>query len=336
MVASLVPGHVTWSGERDDEGHRTWEVTHYVKTDDHKDGPAIVMQTPGLPLPGSPWDFRTVERGQYNDYDLWAFCYPYMKVSILQEKTGDPTKFWQVQQKFSTKPLKRCADTQIEDPLLEPQKVSGGFSKFTKEVAFDRYGDLIRNSAHQPFTGQLVEFDDNRPTVHIEQNVLDLDLDLITQYVDHVNDDYLWGLGPRKVKLSNVSWERKLYGTCYYFYTRSFEFDINFQTFDKRAIDKGTKALNGYFHPTSGRWTLRDINHQPPNYWNPTHFCTIKDLQGENVECLLNGYGIPIQDANGPGTGTGTSPADVAGPWIYTIEYYAEANFLLLGIPSSL
>lgn len=326
MTATLVPGHVSWGGERDDEGHRTWNITHYVRTNDVLDGPAVVMLTTGLPVVGSSWDFD-------NDQDDWAFCYPSMKVSILQEKKGDPNKYWEVEQKFSTKPLKRCADTTIEDPILEPQKISGGFAKFTKEVAFDRYGDLIRNSSHQPFTGQLVEFDDNRPTVKIEQNVLDLELDLISQYVDCVNDDYLWGLGPRKIKLSNVSWERKIYGSCYYYYTRSFEFDIRFETFDKRAIDKGTKALNGYFHPSTGLWTLRNINGKAPNPWNPTHFCTIKDLQGENVEALLDGHGIPIQDANGPGTGTGTSGD---GPFIYMIEYYSECNLLLLGIPTSL
>lgn len=330
MTAELLnSGRFSWRGERNEEGHRTYYVKSKVKTTDFDDGPKTVMACSGLPTIGSTWS------GAYfgNDSDTVAYCTPYMKIDILSEKEGDKNKYWTVEQKFTTMPLKRCADEEIEDPLLEPQKVSGSFTKFTKEVAYDRHGDIIRNSAHQPFAGQIVEFDDNRPTVRIQQNVASLGLELFTEMVDTVNNATLWGLSARKIKLSNVSWERQVRGVCDYYYTRTFDFEINFQTFDKRALDKGTKALNGYFHPSTGLWTLRNINGNPPDPWNPTHFCTIKDLQGENIECLLNGAGEPIQDANGPGTGTGTSGDS---PYYYTIEYYNETNFLLLGIPTSL
>ena len=208
MTATLnSAGPRTWGGDRDEEGHRTYRVEHLVETDNHLDGPQIVMNTPGLPVIGSFWSFG-------NDIDSWAFCYPDMKVTILKEKEGDKNFHWRVGQKFSTRPLKRCQDETVEDPLLEPQKISGNFVKYTKEASQDRFGNMIKNSAHEIYRGPQVEFDHNRPTVRVEQNEPLLGLETFTEMVDTVNDTTLWGLTKRKIKLSDVSWERKVHGVC--------------------------------------------------------------------------------------------------------------------------
>ena len=307
-------GRRSWGGSRDEEGHREFTLLTLVVTDDPLDGPSVVMNnTPGLPTPGSIWNFG-------NDLDMWAFCYPTMKVTIHQEKEGDPNRHWKVEQKFSTRPLKRCQDETIEDPLMEPDKISGGFIKYTLEADKDRNGDLITSSSHEEFKGPQVEFDANRPTVKIEQNVSDLGLATFSQMMDHVNDAALWGLPARCIKLSNATWSRNLYGTCNFYYTRAFEFNVMYETFDRYILDKGTKCLYGYWEPSANPplW----VTGTGANKNNPQHFIRFKDSHDNIARVILDGNGNPA-----------TSEA-TAGSIL--VEYYKEANFLTLGIPTSL
>ena len=327
MVAILRSGQSRWSGDTDDDGHRTYTIVHKVLAD-KLDGPNIVMNTPGLPLQGSCWSFD-------NDEDHWALCWPTMKVT--PKLNDQPNTEWTVEQKFSTRPFGRCEN--VEDPLLEPQKVSGTFVKYTKEITKDRHGEQIKTSSHELIHGPLVEFDDNRPTVRVEQNVADLELGVLSSMVDTVNDATLWDLEPRKIKLSNASWNRKVYsdagrctgtGTtsdCIYFYTRVLDFDINFETFDRKIADEGTKVLHGHWEDSG--WVLDDIDGAPPDFNNPQHFYRFKDRNGENTRVLLNGQGEPISLDE---TGTGTAGSNI---YEIDVEYYEESNLLLLGIPTT-
>lgn len=326
MVAAILDGQMKWSGDRDEEGHRTYKITHRVEAA-FTDGPWNVMNATGLPLVGSYWNFD-------GDSDPWAFCYPTMKVTP-EINDGEKNKYWRVEQTFSTKPLNRCQDESIEDPLLEPQKVSGSFVKYTQEATRDRFGQSIVNSAHEHYRGPRVEFDHNRPTVRIEQNVASLGLDTFSQLIDHVNDSPMWGLPARTVKLSNVSWERKLHGICNFYYTRIFDFDINYFTFDRKVPDEGTKVLHGHWASqddtgTGGEtgWVLDNINGSPPDPNNPQHFDRFKDRRGENARTLLDGAGKPLE-GSAMGTGGTTDPI------VFTIEYYPESNLLALGVPTS-
>jgi hypothetical protein len=322
MTATVVnSSFVSWSGDRDENGHRTWNISCLVVTDTIEDGPAIVMQCAGLPQIGDTWNFG-------NDIDVWAFCLPYMKVSPAPGvKEGGGFYYWKVDQKFTTTPQWRCSTAQIEDPLSEPQQISGSFVKYTKEGVYDRYGLPMRSSSHEPFHGQQAEYDANRPTVKISQNVASLDLPTITSLVDNLNDSTLWGVSARCVKLSNVSWERKLYGTCYYYYTRNFEFDINFETFDRYIIDEGNKCLNGHWDKATGTYVVDNIGGSAPDPSNPLHFKQALDRAGQPIRMPLNGAGLPI-DATGTGSGYQLHSL--------FFEYYPEANLLALGIPTSL
>jgi hypothetical protein len=119
-----------------------------------------------------------------------------------------------------------------------------------------------------------------------------------------VNDAILWGLPPRCILLSQVSWERKFYGICFYYYTLHLTFDINYDGFDRDLVDEGTKVLNGQWDPVTGNWVLIPINGQPPNYQNPQHYRRWKDRVGENMKGLLNGAGLPAGVSIGVGTGS--------------------------------
>lgn len=321
LISGYSPGRIAWQGARDREGHREFTIIHQVETTSSLDGPQVVMNAPGLPLVGSLWTFG-------NDLDLWAFCYPDMRVTPDQTRGREPHVIWSVEQKFGTRPLQRCQDTTIENPLNEPQDLSGSTRRKTIEANTDRNGTKILSSSHEPVLGTEVEFDDNDHIVTVEQNVLSLEQDTFLPLINTVNDATLWGFAARKVKLASVSWSRQLYGVCTFFYTRRFEFEINDNTFDTLPTDQGTKAL-------AGQW-----DDCPPTAWNTfagvdktiaSDFIRVKDPCNEElITVQLDGNGEPNL------TDTPVAIPAATGSASGKLEYYPQSNFLTLGIPTTL
>lgn len=286
---AYVKGVWNWRLGRDAEGHREYKVTFLVITEDPFDGPLTVLNTPGLPIVGDPYILG-------NDLDNWAYCKPSCNVSPVQQK--EPCTWWEAEFTFSTKyDDKRCKDSNIEDPLLTPDRISGGFTKYQEEAATDYFGSPITSSSHEQIRGAQVEFDKNRPTVKIVQNRVNLELDLISQLIDVLNDAPLWGLAQRCVKLSNVSWERKFYARCYMYYERTLEFELRYEGFDRVLLDEGSKVLNGRWNDSDGSWTLVAVpgssDTPNPNPNNPTHFMKMIDRAGNPMRVILDGAGKP-------------------------------------------
>lgn len=291
-------GMLGWEGERDEIGHRTYRVQWLVSTA-LADGPSVLFAFTGtgnLPSIGDSWIFG-------NDNDSWARCWPNWKCTPVNVR-GEPTDLWVVEQTFTTKPIQRCQTTTIEDPLSEPFRLSGTFVQYTREAVADMDGNAIRNSAFGRITGPEVEVDASRPTVRVGFNISTLPLATITSYLHQVNDSTLWGVAPRCVKFSNMTWQRNLYGTCTFYYSVDYDFDIRFETFDSNIHDFGTSELL----PGGTEGT-------------PDHYAASKDRRGENRLIPLNGHGR-IWD------GTGTHPSIL-------VKFYKQANLLDLGIPSS-
>lgn len=330
-------GRVSWGGSRDDEGYREYKVKFRLRGDDD-DGPAQALLTPGLPVYGSTWNFG-------NDLDDWAWCRwnATMTVQVENEKS----KFFFIEYTFSTKPTaeKACKDTQVEDPLLEPYKVSGSFVKYQEEVVSDKDGKKVLNTAFEPFKGAQAEFDANRPQVKVEQNVAALGLSTFAPMIDGLNDRAMWGLPARCIKLSNVSWEKKFYGICYAYYTRSLEFDIRYPTkeildsmattgaggFDRFLLNEGTKVLYGKW--VNGDYVIRPVaTGKPADVNNPRHYVRFKDPNNENARCIID------SETGGPwfpDAGTGTGPLDNTPPSLL-VQKYASVNFGLLNVPTTL
>src|SRR6516225_6924128 len=113
MTAKIM-GPLTWTGERDEYGYRSYTLTVKVRTDNKEDGPAVVLQTPGLPQPGEIWEIG-------NDFDAWAWCRPNCKITPIVK--DEPNFDWSCEYNFSSKPPnkdnQRCADQQVDDPLME-------------------------------------------------------------------------------------------------------------------------------------------------------------------------------------------------------------------------
>lgn len=321
MSAAVWGGPIKIEGDRDDEGHRTYKISHLIKVSSYSDGPATVMSATGLPNTGSFFSFG-------NDTDIWAFCLPSLKIRPYERDGGEPGEWWTAEQIFTTRPINRCQDESIEDPLLEPAKVSGSFSRYSREITRDRDGNRIETSSFEPIRGQAVEFDSHTATVRIEKNFSSLGLETFVEYMNSLNDAPLWGLSAGKVKLSNVTWSRNYYGTCSVYYTRTYDFDIDFRGFDRRVPDEGTKVLSGQWNPSSGEWELINIAGSAPDPTNPSHFIQYKDRNGENAPVMLNGAGLPAETSVGTGSTGDIGEIEIKG--------YELNNLLQLGIPTSL
>jgi len=292
-----------WSGGRDREGYREYKITWRVVTNDPLDGPLVAMAAPGLASIGSPWSVG-------NDYDPWVFCTPELIVRPVVD--NEPNQTWDVEQTFSNRPGKRCQDNQIDDPLAEPPNISGSFLRYTLPAERDRNGKAILSSSHELITG--LERDASRPTVIIEQNVLSIGLEVFTQMIDTLNDAPLWGLAARRIKMGLPTWSRKLYGTCSFYYTRKFEFEIRFEGWDEAGVvDKGFKVFDD------------NVTDNPTNRANPENYVLYKDSKDENTPkpILLDGDGSALTDPLNP-------------IFLDPIEIYSESNFLAIGIPPTL
>jgi len=329
-------GPIDWSVERDNEGYRTYKITFKIESDSGLDGPANVLQTPGLPIPGNYWE-------HFNDIDIYVWLRPDASVRRLNQDDGKG-RFWTIEMTYSNKPdssQKKCSDETIDDPLLEPQEISGDFIKYTEEATHDRFGNPIVNSAHEQIRGPQVEFDSNRSQIKIKQNVPLLEIELFGPMVDTLNDAPLWGLPARCIKLSSAPWERKFHGQCQVYYTRTLTFDTFAKKdangdlvsgFDRELLDEGTKVLRGDWDRDPDSVTYTDyvvVDGADPS--NPSDFIRFKDWNGENSRVILDGAGMPVDT----GLGTSTGGPSASEPGIIRVEKYGESNFLLLGIPTT-
>lgn len=336
--------------EVDDIGHREYTVEWRVQADSKYDLPLTILRTPGLPYVGSLWQFG-------NDDDPWAWCRPNASVKMAVSESNE--QYWDVTQKFSTKPIWRCMDFPIENPLLEPPKISGSFVREREQASYDRFGNRLFNSAYEPLNGPNVEFDKYSATVRIEFNVLNLDRDIDSYAVNKLNATSWWGLPRRSIKICNIPFSKEHWGVCTFYYRKTYEFEIRlklvadtpFHTFspsdtdtldilgipyqvvgdwDRDLMDEGSKVLKGRWWP-DGHWHDEPINTKgdPPNPADPGHFIRFRDPYGELGRVLLDGGGRPARVPLGT-----DSMIDEIGN--LHIEKYGEVDFADLGIPVEL
>ena len=296
MSASVIGGPINLTSTSDAEGYLEFKATFRVKVDNHLEGPESVRYATGLPTAGSIYAIG-------NDFNPWAFCLS--TDSITPELPDEKNYYWKVEKTWSNKPVSptggqsgRCNDTRIENPLLEPPKVSGGSAKYSEEATHDRYGNAIVSSSMEMLRGQQNEWDHNRSSIRIEMNVgTFFQVVIALSMRDCVNILPLWGYAARCIKLSNVTWERKYYGSCFAYYTVVMEFDTDVRTFDRDLLDEGTRVLKGHWDNSDGAWVIDQVgtgaNARYPWRYNIGDFVQLQDTQGNGMRAPLNGYGLP-------------------------------------------
>jgi hypothetical protein len=288
-----------------DDYHRNYRIKWLVETDDVEDGPNRAMNCPGLPQVGSVWNFG-------NDNDAFAYCWPNWTVSQFNASSNEPNTLWVVDQPFSTK-FNMTAMSSPENPLAQPPDISGTFVKYQREMQYDFEGKPIRTMSFEIRRGKEVEFDANRPTVSISINYPTLGLSTFAFMIDSVNGSPMWGLGSRMVKLSNIRWSRNIHRFGY-FYTRHYDFDIDYRTFDRILPQKGWNRLKGQ---KPGQ-TLGNKNNK--KHW---------ELRTDEKDHPMT---EPWFYTDSGADWDGVNEAQIAKQ---TIKYYPNANFFVLGVPAS-
>jgi len=312
MAVISVKRH-SWNGHRDKDGQRMYDITFMVETNNQLDGPGTITSSPLLPQIGAMWVFGA-NPSVWNygvDNDSWAFCTPYIKATPVVK--NEITRFWLVSYKFSTVPITRCQDTEVGIPFAEPPKISGGTSSSSRTAYEDKDSDLILNTAHENVG---VDFDYSNPTIRITQNINPLNLTALSTASNRVNSSAMWGVGTRRIRLESYSFERRYWGSCTLYYTRTLEFQIDFEGFDRGDVPNiCTKMIQGKWDgDTYTADAGRDVN-------DPTHFTAAKDKSGNLIETHLSkSTGIPTSTPN----------------YLDVVSYYKEYDFTTLGIPATI
>lgn len=345
-MANRIIGQKTWDLTRTRQGHRIYTIVHHVRAENNLTGPDRILLTPGLPVPGATWTQFHASTGKGNNcLDDWAWCR--LDGEVRPHFRDDKCLDYDVKHTFSTEPLDFYYDAQpFDNPLLQPNRISngdggsqgdaglsGGFIKKQIEAKFDLLG-LIQNSSHEQITGTQVEFDFSHPTIKVEQNVLNLEWAKMCRLIDHVNDNFLWGLEPRTIKFTNASWQKKFYNNLFPYYTRILEFEVctleqpdsdgvmTLVGWDRIIPDRGTKVLRGEWNAHGTLWILDPVN--PPDQNNPKDFIKFYDSRGNPTDTLLVGGRPYDPDTDGPH------------PDRLLIGYYPETNLLSqFGLPAS-
>lgn len=296
-TARPISSSISW----DPEQHRQYTSIYEVITDDVNDGPLTVVNASGVPAYRSTYTWG-------NDSDPWCFCNS-ITASIRDVK--ETRRLWTLTLVHSTRPATRCADTKIEDPLMEPLRVRGSFSQFSKPAEKDRNSKAIRNSVDEPFV-PAIEIDDSRKILYIQRNTRVISLSQWCDFSDSVNSNAMWGLDARCIKLNQWDWEVLYYGTCDWYVSHQWEFHMQYDKekaeyskWNHRPLDVGFRYLDG--------GTAPDYKTIPDRIDYPRHQPTPLDGHGEIVDLASGGV-----------------------PFFHDFEIYKERNFGLLGLPDPL
>lgn len=320
-------GQAKWSLTRDRDGHRTYRITHKVAVQRDVHGPLAALNCPGLPEPGSIWDFN-------DTIDDWAYFTQEAEVTQLGLESGNC--FFEVTQFATTKPSPDCPTDFRNDPLTFPPRIDIESINYNKEFTFDRFGNPLRNSAWEQYRGPNVEFDAHRLRVTIEMNVADLELDLANIMMNCLNDTTMWGFPARNVKFSAFQAKKQFNTDCEIYWTKRFIFDIA-TDFDRCLLDEGTKVLRGKWDTnrassTYGQYIVarNPITGVVLSPDNPANFTRFKDFHDENARVILDGHGRPWDQ------GHFTSGTSDDNPGRMCYEVYTEDDLFELGVPVSL
>jgi len=188
------------------KGARTYVRKFKLRTTSQADGPFAVGSNASLPIIGNT-----------HPEDANAFC-----VSLQVENTN-PWAGWTVTANYSDE---RTID---DTPTDDAASISWGSEQFQKPAVFDLSGNLIVNSAGDPFDPPAM-MDDSRRVVTVEKNLAVVPV-WILDYQDAVNNDAFTvdgvsiGIGKAKMQNVTVSPRQRRNGTIF----RTVTFTIHLQ-----------------------------------------------------------------------------------------------------------
>lgn len=266
------------------EGHREYSAFYRVITSSRNDSAIFVRQNADVPQFNDSY-------AAANDQDFGAYVVGYGVT--LEDPTNSLTS-WIVRVDYSSRP-RRENDDVGDDPLNRPPIISGDGILRERVVTEDKDGNPYVNTADEPFLDSFR--DAHCPTLQIQKNFASIDLDQFAEFTDAVNTETFFGLSTRKWKMQNPRWVRNFRGNKVPYFTVTFAFEANRDTWDFKPMDRGT------FHLVSSVPTKFMVERRPAEFG------------------LLNGI-------------NGTALSAGADPEFLNYRVYPEKDFGELGIPT--
>ena len=200
----------------------------------------------------------------------------------------------------------------IEDPLLQPPKISYGFASANEPVDRDANGNPIMNSAEETFDPPSSRDVDDL-IIRIQRNTNNFSVWTAASYKNSINSDTIWGVPPGYLMLKDWSATYEKSASTYYF-AESMEFHIRYAAvfqggqwvalgWKLRRVDEGYRVKSGV-----------DSNNKPK-------YQTILDENGKMLSqpTLLDGAGNKL--------------ASGADPVYKTFDLYPSRSFAALNLP---
>lgn len=291
------------SKARANQTERSYTVTYRVRTDSRSDGPGEASSASVIPRRYSYYAFG-------NETDRGA-----LRTDIDVDLTSirDSMKDWTIVCTFTSRPIAIHPDAfDIEDPVLLPPEISGDFLLIAKNVERDKDGNVVVNSARDYFEGLTDE--EGLPTLNISKNYNTISLTTLSNYIPSVNSTDFWGMGPRYWKVQKAPWQRLWKGNGIPYFRISYEFQLNWETWDYKPADRGWYKADNY---QKVRVTDKDGIPLSVQEW--------LDGDGNALDLSSQTYrywdGVSLKDS---------------GPVMESFRVKRERDFALLGVPMSL
>lgn len=217
--------------------HREYHVTYRVICDSTADGPVTVLNAGNLPRYGEQFSYNS-------DTDAFATC-RFVGNCRMEKFEEGSQRSWLVDASYSTRGSNRDPSDQPGKPLDWAWKVSGNYGTGQKYSQKDKTGRALVNSAQEPFE-DVPPIDDQLLLLTLEKNLPTISL---TQWADSrgkVNDDTLWGLAARRVKLVQWSWQPQWTGAGAAYVACKWDVAINLDGYYYEPLDQGFRELVGF------------------------------------------------------------------------------------------
>jgi hypothetical protein len=245
----------------DADYNRKYTSEYQIYTE-RETSPENVRLMSGLPQYGSVYNW-------YGFVDDWAFCRDIQvsrKAEIKDPNTADIRTLWRVKVIHDSKPTGGSNDFQgRNNPLDDPIVISGGFGVFKQEVSTDRFENPIVNAAGDPYNPSP-EIDEAVDTLSMSYNTATLNLQLRAEMIGKVNANIMWGLEPRRVKLTQWNYQVLRSGPNFEYIKHDFEFQVSFKLHPTEAnlVARGPVGVRGYYHtlPNAGELFFKEDNPQ--------------------------------------------------------------------------
>ncbi len=217
-------------GTANGQWQRSYTRTYRVQTDSARTGPLEVR----LALPVTIGSLYSTGTGPGTEFDNGAFC----NEITIECETEDGISWLAT---IGYGPWDPNAHPQ--NPLNEIPKISWQTQKFKRPVDVDINGDIVANSAGDPFD-PTVEVDDNREILVITRNESQFDESLADQYRDTINSAPFFGFDALCVKCANITGNRVQHADLGYYWEVTYEFEINRDSWVSVVQDQGLRALD--------------------------------------------------------------------------------------------